>query len=121
MKAFKIDCEKQEVYEVDYDATDYKETNKQIGCHTMSCAIIFDKEDGLMVDDEGLLGGPTKGFNFRSPDGIDWKFAGNGVLIGCDKDGNSQEVQMNLEEFKKMVTGWMDKKALQEYKDQLGI
>ena len=64
---------------------DFEEINKQIGCHTFTIGKVLKNGDVLYVDDEGFLNEKvTRGFLFDED-----FFAGNGIIMGSDNEGNS--------------------------------
>ena len=68
---------------------DFKEINELIGSNTFTVGKTLENGDTLYVDDEGFLNeGVTRGFLF---DGS--FFAGNGLVLGSDDEGESCSVK----------------------------
>jgi hypothetical protein len=63
--------------------------------------------DTLYCDDEGLLKNPE---NFFLLDSYQQPIAGNGLILGCDDEGDSVDVSMSLDELSNKVT-FMDMQA----------
>jgi hypothetical protein len=120
MKSYLIDVDKQEIREV--DTTDYKDFNKYVGCNTGTIPIIFSNEDSLWIDNEGLLKSNMKGFTFVfDEDGTQWKFAGNGLLIGSGTEGENADVQMTIERLKEQIVKWLSVEDIDKYRNKVGM
>lgn len=104
MKAILIDSKNREVKEV--EVKDYSEYNSLIGCLCFTVATYLgngndkQEEDVIFVDDEGLLTEPEHFFTYE---GAHQPFAGNGLVIGCDYEGESKNPLVTLEEVKNKV------------------
>jgi hypothetical protein len=122
MKAYFIDSTKQEVTEIELEEGGYTELNMKIGCSTGTIPIIFSNEDSLWMDDEGLFIEDQTGFNFEfDEDDTRWKFVGNAILFGVNKDGNTIDVQTPITRLQAMITSWMSIAEVNLYKEQIGV
>ena len=97
MKAILINVEKGEVSSVDYNG-DFRTISKWIGgrCHLFTTVSgLYDNNDILYVDDNGLNNGTINGFihkNYESP------LMGNALLLGMDiSSGDSVDVETPLD------------------------
>ena len=97
-KAIKINAELQTLELVTL-GNDYKEIYPIIGeqCTTFACPIVFDNEDAMYVDDEGMFQNYKFGFMMR-----DWSYPilGNAVILGTDNEGDSVDAKSSIEDFK---------------------
>ncbi|MAD98760.1 MAG: hypothetical protein Unbinned200contig1000_75 [Prokaryotic dsDNA virus sp.] len=67
--------------------------------HIFTMATYWPNGDTLYVDDEGLLKPKMRLFN------IDGQLlAGNGLILGSDREGNSVDAKSSLVEIQRMVT-----------------
>lgn len=57
--------------------------------------------DTLFVDDEGLLKSPKHFFSFE---GAHQPFAGNGIIVGLNEEGDTIDTTQNLEAIKSKVS-----------------
>ena len=98
MKAILIDSENKTVTEVtiDENAEDILEQwYKHIGCDLVEVAHDISEHDSILVDEEGLFKNPN---NFFSYTGANQQFAGNGLIVGRNEDGETVDCQIKLEE-----------------------
>ena len=97
-KAIKINSELQTLEFVTL-GNDYKEIYPIIGekCTMFACPIIFDNDDTMYVDDDGMFQGYKYGFMMR-----DWQYPilGNAVILGTDDEGDSVDAKSLIEDFK---------------------
>jgi hypothetical protein len=63
---------------------------KAIGCDLVEVVYLNNKRDGVFVDEEGLLKGPT---DFFYIEGTHQPLAGRGVVVGCDEEGETVSAQ----------------------------
>jgi hypothetical protein len=77
---------------------DYRDIYVWVGCSAFDCARL-ENGDAFFVDDEGLLV-QQQPDNFFAIDGRD-PLAGNGLLLGCDSEGESVEPSIAWEDFKR--------------------
>jgi len=76
----------------------YKELYTLIECRTFDCVDI-DEDNTLYVDDEGLLHDTNRYFAIH-----DREFAGRGLILSTDDEGNSADVRFTLQEVKDLVS-----------------
>jgi hypothetical protein len=95
MKAILIDVYNENVRQVEVDDNDQLNSMyKHINCETVDRVQINDHDD-IWVDDEGLLN-LTKDSKFFTYEGR--LLAGNGLVMGCDRMGESIEPCITVEE-----------------------
>ena len=82
---------------------DYKSIYKAGGYDCFDCVVFNDKQDSAFVDDEALLK-PIDPNNFFFIQGTAHPLCGNGVVLGCDREGESTDPQVSFEDFAKLVT-----------------
>jgi len=99
MKAILINSKTKEVKEVEM-GKDYREIYKQLECELFTIGAYLDKEDAIFVDDEGLMNGTDVFFTFE---GAHQPFAGNGLIMGCDDEGESVDCKVDIDEVKNKV------------------
>jgi len=88
-KAYLINAEARRIDEVKF--SDYKDIQNLIGCERFDIAAYLNDNDALYVDDEGYLNSNVKkGFFYCQQ-----FFAGNGLFVGADEEGESQDVAMS--------------------------
>lgn len=75
----------------------------------------MDNEDDLYVDEEGLLSGPESFFLYK---GAHQPFAGNGVVVGCDEDGDSTDHKTDIETVRASVKFLSKSELLEILKNQ---
>lgn len=100
MKAIKINSKNKTIEQV--EVKDWRDISPLIGCGTFTVAMVLENEDTIYVDDEGLLtlGRDSTFFEFE---GGHQPFAGNGLILGCDEEGESCDVKASIEEIKNKV------------------
>ena len=106
MKALLIDVKSQSIRQIEI-GEHYTEISKAIGCDVFAAPHIMHNNDTLYCDDEGLLKNPE---NFFLLDSYPQPIAGNGLILGCDNEGESTDVSMSLIELSSRVT-FMDMQA----------
>lgn len=106
MKALLIDSKNRVVKQIEI-GEHYTEISKAIDCETFSAPHIMQDNDTLYCDDEGLLKTPEYFFLL---DSYPQPIAGNGLILGCDDEGESTDVSMSLSELSSKVT-FMDMQA----------
>jgi len=75
---------------------DYREIYDLIDCRTFT-VVSIDEDNDLYVDDEGLLGVDNQRY-FRIK-GLDWgTFAGKGLIMGHDDEGETTATTYDLQE-----------------------
>ena len=55
MKAYLIDPKEQTITQVEYDASDYRNISRTIGCSYFTTVVLNEHDDTIYLDDEGLL------------------------------------------------------------------
>jgi len=100
MKAIKIDVDNKTVYEVEVNGL--SDIQRQVGGLITSPVVEADyfKKDCLYVDDEGLLK-PVKGYFLI--EGAYQPFAGNGIIVGLNEEGESIDCFVKLDRIKSAV------------------
>lgn len=99
MKAYKIDATNNVITTIEM-SEDFLEISRNIGCDLFTVGRTLKNGDTLFVDDEGLINPNVKrGFLFDGQ-----FFAGNGVMLGCERDGSSASVKTNELDFASRVT-----------------
>ena len=86
IRAVLVDSKSRTVTDVEYDG-DYKSIYGMIGCQCFT-TIQLPGGDALYVDDEGLLR-VTADTPFMQVPAYPQPIAGSGLILGCDKNGNS--------------------------------
>ena len=105
MKAIKIDAYANTITEVEI-GTDFREISRNIGCDLFCIGHTLPNGDTLFVDDEGWLNGNvTRAFGF---DGR--VMAGNGLIVGSNRSGDSVSAKSSLDAIKRLTEfppeGW---------------
>lgn len=95
MKAILIDVVNQTVTDVNVEGG-LQGWYKLIGCNYVECAHYFNEHDSIMVDEEGLFKQPEA---FFFVEGAHQPFAGNGLVVGVDENGETVDVNMTAEEL----------------------
>lgn len=113
MRAILINPEKKEITEMQI-GDDYKEIYKVIDCECFSAPVIYDNNDTLYCDDEGLFV-PQKGGIIMT----DWNYPilGKMLILGTDNDGNSTNAKSNIEFFTDNIT-WLDEEQAENYRSK---
>lgn len=113
MKALKINTGNKTIEEIEISS--WKDIAPAIGngCELFAIPIIFENEDGIYVDDEGLFNDFQGGFMLK-----DWEYpiVGNALLVGSDDDGNSVDVKTSVDDLEKMVI-WVDMETCNVWAD----
>jgi hypothetical protein len=99
MRAIVIDAKKQQVYEQDIRGS--LKCLQQIVGGYIELATHIDDEHDLFVDEEGLLKQPEHFFEYE---GAHQPFAGNGVIVSHDDEGETKGAKLSLEEVRARVT-----------------
>ena len=100
-KAILINVKERSISEVEVeDSVD--EYNRLIGSDCYTCGPRLPNLDGVLVDDNGLLNidNDTMFFTFgKYPQPL----AGNGLILGCSRSGETVNVKSKLEDIKKII------------------
>jgi hypothetical protein len=99
MKAILIDSINKEVKEVEI-SKGMDEMYKFLNCEIFTIGSYLDKQDAIFVDDEGLINGTDVFFTYE---GAHQPFAGNGLIMGCDDEGESEDCKIGFSEVKERV------------------
>ena len=99
MKAILIDSINKEVKEVEI-GKGIAEMYKFLNCECFTIASYLPKNDAIFVDDEGLMNGTDVFFTYE---GAHQPFAGNGLIMGCDDEGESVDCKISFTEVKDKV------------------
>jgi hypothetical protein len=102
MKAILIDVYNREVREVEVDKkNELHSMYKHIDCEYVD-RVRIDEHDDIWVDDEGLLtlDDDSMFFVFKGYDGV---LAGNGLIMGVNRKGESIEPRISIEEVRSSV------------------
>lgn len=94
MRAILIDAAQGTVQEID-TVGDLDALYGLIHCQMIEVAHEFPNGDVLYVDEEGLLKQPQRFFDI----GAHQPFAGNGVIIGCDGNGETVAAATPIDEI----------------------
>lgn len=116
-RAILIDATSREISVV--VVTDFRSIQKAIGCDCFTTAFRLPKNGICYVDDEGLINGTQTFFKFRGDLG-ERIFAGNGLIMGGTRGGNSADSTEDVEEIRKRVTFLTPLEALLEAR-RLGL
>lgn len=103
MKAILIDPETKTVQQIEYDG-DYNSIYKLIGCDTFT-VVQLDDGNALFLDDEGLLNDTEFFFRWDGANNPDCQpFAGKGLILGTDEEGDSIATTMDVDDVRRRVT-----------------
>lgn len=98
MKAILIDSENRTIKEVDHPGG-IDSIYKYLNCDCFA-VITLSEQEGIYVDDEGLLHDPQHFFKFVNyPQPI----AGNGLVVGVDSDGEDVGTKLTVEYFEDKI------------------
>jgi hypothetical protein len=97
MKGILIDAVNREVKEVEISGLE--DMQKAVDGY-ITIGVDFG-DDTLFVDDEGLLKGPEHFFVYE---GAHQPFAGSGLILGTDQDGESVDTTMTVEQVRASVS-----------------
>lgn len=91
MKAIFIDAKNKKVSDIEIsDENTLQQWYKIIGCDLVEIATYINgKGDSLLVDEEGLFKVEGADYPYFTYEGAHQPFAGNGLIVGEDEDGNS--------------------------------
>lgn len=76
----------------------YKEIYALIECRTFDCVDI-DEYNTMYIDDEGLLKEPNRYFSIQGRN-----YAGSGLIIGNNDEGESIDSTLTVEQIKDMIS-----------------
>ncbi len=99
MKFIVIDSEKREVREEEVEKDTLAQMQRIVG-GLIERAHTIDDDNEIFVDEEGLLKGKQDFFLIY---GAHQPFAGNGVIVGIDKKGNTIGSNLNVDQVRRSV------------------
>ena len=103
MRAYLINPFAREVLRVNYDG-DFNQIYEFLGgVRCFTCVTINQEGDSVYVDDEGLFNGDNE---FFSVAGYPEPLAGFGLVLGCDREGESVAPSLTLETLRDRVKFW---------------
>ena len=100
MKALLIDVKNRALKQIEI-GEDFTEISKAIECDVFAAPHILENNDVMYCDDEGLLKNPE---HFFLLDSYPQPIAGNGLILGCDHEGDSVDAKTSLAELASKVT-----------------
>lgn len=98
MKAILINAKTRDIKEV--SVGDYKEMYVHLECSMFQVGTELPNQDSIFVDEEGLINGTEYFFTYKD---AHQPFAGNGLVMGCNDDGESVDCKIELNEVKSNV------------------
>jgi len=104
-KAYLIDVNAETVTLVNVDKVNghcLTSIYKFLDCSCMTVATQYDNGDAIFVNDEGLLT-QNEESKFFEVEGAHQPFIGNGLLMGSDEEGDTQDIKTDFEEFKRKI------------------
>lgn len=102
IKAVLIDPYKEEVTDVEYDASDYKNVYPLIHCDIFTIVRLADDDD-VLIDDEGLLK-LTRDTKFFMMPGYPQPLAGYGLITGVNEDdGETIAAHHNADHYRRKI------------------
>ena len=101
MEAYFIDSENKTVSMIDYDG-DWRSIKQIVGCDMFTVLNLNEEGDSLFIDDEGLII-DQENQNYFWFEGYPTMLAGNGLVLGTDKEGESIEPCMPIEWVRERV------------------
>jgi hypothetical protein len=103
MKAILIDVLNENVRMVEVnDDSVLKDWYKHIGCSMVEVGHYFNDHDSIMVDEEGMFS-MDKDSKFFTIEGGHQPFIGNGLVVGVDRNGESVDPCISVEEVRSKV------------------
>lgn len=100
MRAIKIDSKKRTVTEIEIDPQETLQDMQAAVGGCIQVAVEFPNGDVIMVNEEGLVGEQNE--FFYHTDGHQ-PFAGDGIVVGDDGEGETAACKSTLEELKKDI------------------
>ena len=99
MEAYFIDAANKEVRLIDYNG-DWKTIDGIIGCEIFTVVNVNNEGDSIFLDDEGHYVDDQNYFWFE---GYPTMMAGNGLVLGTNRDGDSIEPCQSIEWFRERI------------------
>ena len=100
MKAILIDAENKTVSDIEIEGDQLQGWYKAIKCEMVEIALHLDDHDSIVVDEEGLLKPAEYFFEYQ---GGHQPFAGNGLIVGCDPEGETVGVKRKADEVRDKI------------------
>ena len=101
MKAILIDSKNKVIKEVEISKENtLKDWYKEVNCNMVEIAHYLENTDTVLVNEEGLL---HDEYYFFTYEGAHQPFAGNGLVVGIDDEGNSVDCKTDIQEVKRNV------------------
>lgn len=101
MRAILIDAVNREVREVQNEGG-LQGWYAALNCDRVSLAYPIDEVNSIIVDDEGMLTGPQHFFANLYPSEPQY-LAGSGLIVGVDKEGDTADCTLSVEDVREMV------------------
>jgi hypothetical protein len=105
MKAYLINPTTKTIEQVNYSG-EYHDIYKLCNFDIFTLVTLNGYDDGVFIDDEGLLKEGQDFFYVTHESGDLSKYvmlAGCGLVLGCDADGNSVEPRMTIDELRSRI------------------
>lgn len=101
MRAIKIDSKNRIITEVDIN--DLEDMQKIVEGYICLAFDHPDAKHSCFVNDEGLLNSPQYFFAFLLNDFCTQPFAGDGIIVGGNEEGDNTPCTLDIEELKKSI------------------
>ena len=102
IKGILIDSEERKVKPVDVESDDIDQMHRLIKCECFTCVRFgSERSEMVYVDDNGLLNDPKRFFSV--PGYLGW-LAGNGLILGVDRRGESVSTELTVEQVESAVS-----------------
>lgn len=102
MKAVLIDAKARTISDIEYSGN-WRDISPMLGCDLFTVVRNLPDGDDVYVDDEGLLKLNADSVFFEMP----WypnPLAGSGLILSCDRDGNSTAAVHDADYYRKHIT-----------------
>ena len=105
IKGILIDSEERRIKPVDVESDDIDQMHRLIKCECFTCVRFGSGRSEMVsemvyVDDNGLLNDPKRFFSV--PGYLGW-LAGNGLILGVDRRGESVSTELTVEQVESVV------------------
>lgn len=117
MRAILIDSINKTVVETTIDDTEkvLDQWYKAINCDLVEIAHYITNHDSILVDEEGYLKNPKHFFSYN---GGHQPFAGNGLIVGVNDEGESVDCDITLEEATENIMFLTEDELRAYYQDE---
>jgi hypothetical protein len=102
-KVIVIDSEKQRIYEREIERGKSLQGLQEAVQGFIELGTTLSNDDDILVNEEGLLKKPKW---FFTVEGAHQPFAGNGVVVGRTRNGDSASCKSSMEDIKRIVKFW---------------